>query len=370
MDVVRHGLVMVFLVSALGPDAFASAGRASSASGLQPAAPATRQWEFNDLPPGPRPVRVRPTFHFLDLNRIDDEGETFEFSGLLTLVWQDSRQAFDPEEAGVSEKFYHGTFQFNELSPAWYPQVVLANASGVPGNQAVLLRVKPDGMSTLITTVNAVARTPLNLRRYPFDTQRLTVLFQILGFDAREVILEPAGEAVSAAATMMRVPEWSFQRVWDSTEDGHAPAAGAPGDSTAWVLTIEVQRQSFFMMRLVLLPLMLIVALSWSVFWMDRSSLGDRMSISFVGILTAVAYQLVVSDIMPQISYVTLTNAVLSFSLLVMSATVVVNLAVGACDKRGETRRGDRIDRRCRWIFPLVYAGLLTFDVAYVFVRY
>jgi hypothetical protein len=31
---------------------------------------------------------------------------------------------------------------------------------------------------------------------------------------------------------------------------------------------------------------------------MDRSSPGDRLSVSFIGILTAVAYQMVVSEIL------------------------------------------------------------------------
>ena len=111
-------------------------------------------------------------------------------------------------------------------------------------------------------------------------------------------------------------------------------------------MTLEVSRKPFFMVRLVILPLMLIVALSWSVFWMDRSSLGDRMAVSFVGILTAVAYQIMVSDIMPQISYITLMNAILSFSFLIMCATVVINLIVGELDKRGDYERGERLDRR------------------------
>jgi altronate hydrolase len=36
------------------------------------------------------------------------------------------------------------------------------------------------------------------------------------------------------------------------------------------------------------LALMVIVLLTFSVFWMDRSSLGDRLSVSFIGILTSV----------------------------------------------------------------------------------
>jgi hypothetical protein len=107
-------------------------------------------------------------------------------------------------------------------------------------------------------------------------------------------------------------------------------------------------------------PLLLIVMLSWSVFWMDRSSLGDRINLSFVGILTAVAYQIVVGDIMPRISYPTLLNTFINISFYTMCAAAVVNLVVGAADKAGHHRRGERIDHRCRVIFPLAYFGMIA----------
>ena len=44
-------------------------------------------------------------------------------------------------------------------------------------------------------------------------------------------------------------------------------------------------------------------------------------------------------------------------------ASVVVSLWVGSLDKRGQTAAGDRIDRRCRWIFPVLYGGLLLIVV-------
>ena len=121
------------------------------------------------------------------------------------------------------------------------------------------------------------------------------------------------------------------------------------------------------MMRLIVLPLSFIVMLSWSVFWMDRSSLGDRINVSFVGILTAAAYQIVAGDIMPHVSDLTLLNGFVSISFWIMCATVVVNLVVGSADKQGQFQRGDRIDRRCRVIFPLAYAGLLLVAAAIAF---
>ena len=101
--------------------------------------------------------------------------------------------------------------------------------------------------------------------------------------------------------------------------------------------------------------------------WMETSSLADRISVSFIGILTAVAYQLVVTDIQPNISYMTLMHGFLNLSFFIMCATVLVNLRVGALDRKGMTEAGDRIDRRCRWMFPTLYFGLNALMVAVTF---
>lgn len=318
-------------------------------------------------PPGGRPVGVRASFHLQSLNVIDDESERFEFSGVLTLRWFDPRQVFDPAIEGVEEKVYQGAFQSDEISPSWFPQMILANASGLDETNAVVMRARPDGSCTLIQTVNAAARTGLDLRRYPFDRQRLEAVFELLGFGADEVVLQAEGEAGAANLEVLPVPQWSIEAISAAVEVVPAPYAGERGEASALVLRIDVRRQSFFTLRLVILPLALIVMLSWSVFWMDRSSLGDRMSVSFIGVLTAVAYQWIVGDILPEISYITLTHGFLSLSFFMMIATVPMNLVIGACEKRGREELGHLIDRRCRWIFPLVYAGLiaLTFCISF-----
>ena len=82
-----------------------------------------------------------------------------------------------------------GCLQVNELSPAWYSQVVVTNASGLNVSSAVVLLVESDGNSTLIQTINAIAEAKLNLRRTPFDSQRLEAVFEVFGFDANDVTL-------------------------------------------------------------------------------------------------------------------------------------------------------------------------------------
>ncbi len=310
-------------------------------------------------PPYPGgPVVVQARFELRDINEINEETESFEFAGVLTLKWRDPRQAFDPDTVGALEKVFQGHYQFNEISTGWFPQVVLVNESGLFQTSGVVLRVLADGASTLVQTVNAAAEAQLDLRRFPFDGQRLEAAFEVLGFRQDEVRLE-VDTAGDPSPPTVQIPQWSVREVSMTSGERISQGTGPQDSISTFVVRVDIQRKPFFMIRLVVLPLVVIVLLSFSVFWMDRSSLGDRISVSFIGILTGVAYQFVVSDTLPRISYMTWIHGFLNFSFFTMCATVVVNLVVGEKDKRGAHAQGDRIDRRCRWIFPLGYFGIL-----------
>ena len=319
-------------------------------------------------PKGNGPVVVRASFQLHGINEINEQDETFAFSGVMTLTWHDERQAFDPTAAGVNEKVYQGEYQFNEIAPSWFPQVLLVNEAGLYEKHGVVLRAQPDGTQILVETLNATAKTELNLRRFPLDSQHLEAVFEILGFDDSEVVLQAKSEVTGSPSDMSRLPQWSITDIGVSSRTRPAAYAGRRGVASALVLSVHAERESLFISRLVIAPLVVIVLLSFSVFWMDRSSLGDRISVSFIGILTGVAYQLLMSEILPRIAYVTLVHGIINLSFFAMCATVVANLAVGAIDRRGQSDLADRIDRRCRWIFPLGYFGFLLLTVAAAFI--
>ena len=334
----------------------------ASRTAIPVAKEAVRESFLLDPPKSDGPVVVQVGFYLSDINAINEEAETFEFEGILTLKWQDDRQAFNPTEVGAQEKVYQGAFQFNEVFTGWFPQVVLANVSGLYEKHGILLRVQPDGIMTYMETVNAIAETQLDLRRVPFDHQRLEAIFDVLGFNSREVVLDVDPKTTGPWPDddhTVRLAQWSSPVVTTSTRDRDTIYAGGRGIVSAFIVSVDLYREPRFMVRLVVVPLVLLVMLSWSVFWMDRASLGDRMDISFVGILSVVAYQIVLGEILPRISYLTLLNTFINISFDIMCASVVINLVVGWLDRHGKTELGDRLDHRCRWIFPLVYFGLL-----------
>jgi len=86
--------------------------------------------------------------------------------------------------------------------------------------------------------------------------------------------------------------------------------------------------------------------------------------------LTGVTYQIVMAEQLPPIAYVTFMNGFLTLSFLIMCASVVINLVVSKLDQRGKGDLGYRIDRYCRWGFPLAYFGLMLVMVWVAMVFY
>jgi hypothetical protein len=315
------------------------------------------------LPQVKGPVEVTVSFDLRDIVHIDDEAETFEFAGVIKLSWHDPRQAFNSVTEGSEEKIYQGSFQFDEVFSGWFPQLILVNESGLYEKHGVLLRVRSDGSMSMYETVNAVGKIDLDLRRYPIDQQRLEAIFHVLGFDSNEIALRLEPDYNDGDLNIdetFQLPQWQLTEIKSSIGIRNTPLLGKGVTTSTFTVSIDVQRSSFFILRLVILPLIIIVMLSWSVFWMDKTSLGDRISVSFIGILTAVTYQVILSEILPRISYFTLINdGFLGFSFFIMSMTVIVNLRVGYLDRHGMPEAGDRLDHRCKWMFPVIYFGAL-----------
>jgi len=85
------------------------------------------------------------------------------------------------------------------------------------------------------------------------------------------------------------------------------------------------------------------------------------MDLSFLG------FQILVSDRPPRISYFTILSSFVYISYISLAASVLVNLRVSFLDRRGDIERGNRLDRRCRWLFPGGYATALALSVIWFF---
>ena len=311
------------------------------------------------LNPPAEPTVVKVGFYLSDINDVNEQQETFEFEGRLISRWKDARLAFDPLENGSDFITYTGSFQFSEIFAGWYPQFVLANKSGAFEQEAVVLRHYPDGTLHLIQEISAVVEMPMSLRRFPFDQQIFTAYFLVLGYTESQVQLEVDLDSTGRDDNGVQVAQWHLEDVNIQVDPLEPSLKGSVQPRYSRVaVQLDMRRRPQFMLRIVVFPLTLLCLLCASVFWMDHESLGDRMAISFTGLLSIVAYQFLIGGSLPTIAYFTLMDSFLYSTYMFIACSIVVNLRVDHLNRTGRQDAGDRLDEKCRWVFPSTFFGI------------
>jgi hypothetical protein len=165
----------------------------------------------------------------------------------------------------------------------------------------------------------------------------------------------------------MGVADWSRNGIEiDERPVDLLVADGAEFQKSEVVLTVNITRRPAHFLISILFPMVLLVSLTWSVFWMDKESLSTKVNITFIGILSVVAYYFVFLDVVPEASYLTLVDAFILATFLVLAANVVLFVWADSIEQSGDHDKAKRLDCICRWAFPLGYL-LMTMILAGAF---
>ncbi len=308
-------------------------------------------------PDGPTVADLR--LFIIDVTGVDEISGTFTVEGYLDLVWCDPRLASGPEAAGARRQVFLAGDAAVKLEQIWWPDLLFANAPAGRDAGKQILEIAADGTVEYRERFSATLEARYDLRRFPFDHQTLPLVIESFAWSSEALLFHEQGDKIGLGEEF-EVPAWHTASVRTRIESKQEIRDRAP--FSRWVLEIDVDRQAAYYVWKILIPLVLLVAASWTVFWMDDGSLGERMGVSLTGILTVVAYQFIIDADLPQISYLTFMDAVLFASFAMMVLTIIENVLVrapNAGDRQTRERR-KRFDRTCRWLFPAAYAGLLT----------
>jgi hypothetical protein len=107
-----------------------------------------------------------------------------------------------------------------------------------------------------------------------------------------------------------------------------------------------------------IMPLSLIVLMSWIVFWLDPSRVDAQVGLAATAILTLIAFRFSIENLLPPVSYLTRLDYFLTGCtwLVFLAMLEVVITARLVNDERLAPAR--RIDRWSRGIFPVLFASL------------
>lgn len=300
------------------------------------------------------PTRVAIGVWVSDVTQINSVAQTFSASLLVALSWRDPRLAHG--KPGIRRY---------RLADVWHPNWLIANTVGrIFPTFPEIVEVAGDGTVRYRQGLTGTFAQRLDLRAFPFDRASFRLHFVVVGQQPADIEFVP-NEAMVAAG----IPEGSgiapalTLQDWRITGySAHVlPYPIAPGVRAAgYAFEFGGERLSQHYIVKVIIPLLLIVIMSWTAFWIDPSLGSSQISVAVTSMLTLIAYRFAIGAEVPKLPYLThLDTFILASSVLVL-LTLIEVIVTSTLAVRQRVDLARRVDHYSRAIFPLAYAAVIA----------
>jgi hypothetical protein len=212
---------------------------------------------------GEEAVRLSVAIHLLDLLRIDDANQTAFVDFALWVSWQDESLA----SPGAPARF----FRTNQI---WVPNLQVMNSLTLTNRRVDVVEVDENGNAHYRRRLVGTISIPRDLSDFPVDQHelRLTVVAGGMTRDVGLVI----DERLTGQSDTFSIQEWDVGP--GNAEISEFVAAGE--SFPMLVYEWEVRRKFGYYIWKVIVPLAMVVMMSWVVFWLDPKQAGPQIGIA------------------------------------------------------------------------------------------
>src|SRR6266480_1267736 len=295
------------------------------------------------------PTQISVGIWVADISNIDSAQQNFTAELAVVLRWKDSRLAHTGK----------GIVRY-PLEQIWHPRVAVVNeTNSVSRKFPEAVEVEPDGTVNYRQRYAGAFTQPLRLQSFPFDRQTFRFQLVAVRYRPNEVLFVPDQDWIrnglrqaGGVAPSITLPDWTLEK-WETKPLTYALAPGFEYSSYAFEFTASRNVQHYIWK--VILPLIFIVAMSWSVFWVAATEVGPQLSVATTSMLTLIAYRFAIDHQLPVLPYTTsLDTFVLMITVLVFFSFIEVLLTT-IFEAKHRNKPTIRIDRYYRVIFPLIF---------------
>lgn len=301
---------------------------APSASSAQPSAGNTTQ--------------VLVALYLIDLLEIDGADQSFLADVFLRARWHDDELVGRFDEMTLLD-----------AEDVWRPLLLIVNQRSVEASLPEVVRVEPNGTVRYAQRFTGRFSTSLDLRDFPLDRQ--TFYIWVIGNRLSDRDFEVAADTsmVKLANDQLSIADWTIGAISLQPAEFRATPTAEPLSGVK--ITIDAKRRMGYYLIQVVIPLIAIVMMAWTVFWIDPSVVATRVSVVVTTMLTLIAYRFMLGNHVPRLSYLT------RLDYFMLGATTLIIIALFAMagtsylKSRGRDDLVARVDRIGRAAFPAVF---------------
>jgi hypothetical protein len=295
-----------------------------------------------------KPTEVHVVGAVLDIDKINSAEQNFTLNFYAIFRWMDPRLAHDGPGSSI-----------RGLSEVWNPRLTIINTQKYWENTRDEVEITPEGMVTYRLHIFGDFSQPLELRDFPQDSHVFEVPVVSAGYRADEVVFIPDSRMDSFMAEKLSVADWKVRDLrGDPREVTFANGLKLPG----FVFSFEAERLLHHYVIKAIVPLCLIVMMSWVVFWINPEQVSNQLSVAVTTVLTLIAYHIALSGRLPEIPYLTHMDKFLFSSTVLVFMALIEVVITSHLSSTNQLKLARRIDLTARWAFPLLFVSALGFS--------
>lgn len=219
----------------------------------------------------------------------------------------------------------------------------------------------PNFFFTEKTNFTGNFKQKFNLSDFPFDKQRLDFAFKpnesiIYTFNT---LYDPLQAMTTRQELVdLELTEWDLNV--DTADVDYGDVYLTENDSYVPFIYVnfDIKRKSGYFIYKILLPILIILIISWSVFWIRPQELESRITISIVCMLSLIAYNFVIDESLPKIGYLTLIDWFVFLAYVYSAIPTIQTVVVHNLLKTKKTQ-SEVIDEKSRYLVPTSFAGII-----------
>jgi hypothetical protein len=279
----------------------------------------------------------------LDVDAINSAQQNFTLNIYLQFRW------FDPTLAHAGE----GAVRRN-LNDIHAPRFLMVNRQKTWSTLLNVVDISPQGEAIYRMRLWGDFSQPLHLQDYPFDTQEFNIPIVALG-ERDPVKLVPDPETESFIASSLSVADW---RITDWSAESSGIELTRNDSVDGFIFKFRAERIYNHLVIKFVIPLILIVMMSWIVFWIDPLESGSQLSVAVTAALTLIAYHIALAGKLPDIPYLTRMDIFLFGSTLMVFSALLEVVVTSRLAKADRLILARGIDRVCSVMFPVSYIAI------------
>jgi len=330
------------------------------------------------------PIIVNADLLIEDVHSISGKDLDFESSYTLWAHWKDSRVADVLKELNVYKDKgkplylcdYSPQSVIGDSRKIFDPVIEFFNRKGKPNFQYGMqdwIEIFSDGTVQSRIRDKSKFKARFDFRRFPFDSQLLTYEIWsefpsfMVEINADEPGMSDYKETKYAYENGdnegITIPGWSLESV-DYENYSYIENDGYP--YTGFILELEVKRQSSYYLFKIILPIMFILVISWSVFWVRGSQLEAKVNVTIVCLLSLIAYNFIIDEDLPKLPYLTFLDSFILLSYFYTGIATI--LCVYSFVKKLKSGKDlSTIDKKAQWFGPISYFIILFSILVYFY---